>query len=285
MKTQSIILIATMLVCQNFWLKAQKPIPFELTKSGHIKLEASVDGVKGKFIFDTGAGVHVVSRRYFELLNATISDSMHFTSFRHNGEPISMMLYQVDVIQIGDFKKSGPWIGVHTDFDSSDFDGLISLKLFEDQPFQVDIKRKQLFIADLPEGGSEIPLRLNSNRGVCLDAFIPAVFDQKHRVWVEFDTGSGFSPILAHSRFMRSSGIDSLTMEVKQRQNKRGEPDLVVFDRSKKIHFGVSGTEAGGFPTFIFKQSLIYDGLVSHAIFGNNSWGMDIPQARMILYK
>jgi len=40
-------------------------IPFELLPSGHILVKAKIDSVEGSFIFDTGAGITVFTKKFF----------------------------------------------------------------------------------------------------------------------------------------------------------------------------------------------------------------------------
>jgi hypothetical protein len=180
-------------------------------------------------------------------------------------------------------------VGVYAGFDNQGFDGLISLKLIENQPLTVDIKNKQLIIESASslaaKKGTEIPLLLHADRNRTLDIFMKVQIGKKYPAWVEFDTGAGYSPLLLHSRFIKYANLDTARMEIRQAGTGFGKTEKIYFDKSKQLHMHVTELNDGGYPNIVFKPTLIYDGLTSHVIFGDRSWTIDLPNQRLIVYQ
>lgn len=268
---------------------AQTIIPVEVTKRGHIMVRAKINGVEGNFIFDTGAGFHVVSKKFFNKIASQVKDSSFYTGFRHTGERLSGMSYLMSTVELGPLKQTDPWIGVYPGFDNMGFDGLISCKLVEHQAVTFDLKNQQLIVeANKPSPKPEakvIPLLLHEDREMLLDIFIAIQVDKKYTAIVEFDTGSGYNPVLLHSRFMQYAGIDTTTLEIRNSPTGFGTIEKNYFDKTKKVHTHIPHVTEGGYPNIIYKPALIYDGLTSHLIMEDNRWTLDIPNKKIYVFK
>lgn len=269
-------------------LSAQTVIPVNVGRNGHILVKAKIGGVEGNFIFDTAAGLHVVSGKFYQKIKNLVQDSSYFTAFRHTGERLDGPIYLVDKVSLGPVIQHNAWVGVYAGFDDQGFDGLISCKLIEHQPLTVDIKNKQL-IVETPGGlssgkGNILPVLLHSDRNRTLDLFIKVKVGHKYDAVMEFDTGAGYSPLLLHSRYMKYAALDTTQMEVRQSGTGFGKTEKTYFDKTKKLHLFVPEINDGGYPNIVFKPSLIYDGLTSHLIFGDRVWTLDIPNERIVVY-
>lgn len=268
---------------------AQSVVPIEIAKSGHIFVKATVNGVEGNFIFDTAGGTHVVSKKFYQKIKSAQIDSSYFAAFRHTGERLDGPIYQFREIKVGSVSQSNAWIGVYAGFDNQGFDGLISLKLIEQQPVTIDIKNKQMIIESAKslssKKGIEIPVILHADRNRSLDIFMKVQIGNQYPAWVEFDTGAGYSPLLLHSRYITYSNLDTTKMEIRQAGTGFGKTEKIYFDKSKQLNLYVTELNDGGYPNIVFKPSLIYDGLTSHVIFGDRSWTIDLPNQRLIVYQ
>ena len=78
-------------------LKAQ--IPFETNESGHIIIKAKINGVEGKFIFDTGAGLNAVFTQFSHKLENKKTNNF-FVAHRATGEELSVDLYNANSMEI-----------------------------------------------------------------------------------------------------------------------------------------------------------------------------------------
>src|SRR5690606_22184391 len=95
---RSLLLLAfycTCLCLAAFGQSAKTAIPFQLLESGHILVKAKVDGVEGNFLFDTGAGLTVLTKTFFDKLPHSEKKDGGFTAFRATGERLDANLYTV----------------------------------------------------------------------------------------------------------------------------------------------------------------------------------------------
>jgi hypothetical protein len=283
----SLIFLLGGLYCAS--VMAQTSIPITVSKNGHILVTAKVNDVEGNFIFDTGAGLHVISNRFYQKVRHLVLDSGYFTAFRHTGERLDGMMYRFKEVSLSPLSHSNPWVGVYAGFDEMGFDGLISSKLIEDDIVTVDVRNKQIIVESRAsierKIEAAIPLFIHDDRGVSLDVFIETRIDSTHRALMEFDTGAGYSPLYIHARYMGYTGTDTTKLEIRQSGTGFGNTERTYFDRTKKIHISVPNTSEGGYPNIVFKPSLIYDGLTSYIIFGDKPWTLDIPRRQLYLVR
>lgn len=284
-----IIFLALSLFVSVLVLKAQTAIPVSISKNGHILVKAKINNVEGSFILDTGAGLHVMSNRFYQKVKHQVLDSGRFTAFRHTGERLDLKTYQFEQVSLNPMSQSNAWVGVYPGFDEMGFDGLISCKLFENDLLTIDVKNSQLIVESrqsLPKKIQHtLPLILHDNRGLALDIFIEMVVDSTHRAVMEFDTGAGYSPVNLHSRYIALANADTTAMEIRMSQTGFGTTVKTYFDKTKKVHTQVQGATEGGYPNIMFKPSLIYDGAISHVIFGDTPWTLDIANRKLYLLK
>lgn len=285
---KAFLLILALFYCASR-ASAQTSIPITIGKNGHILVKAKINGVEGNFILDTGAGLHVVSNRFYQKVRHHVLDSGHFTAFRHTGERLDGAIYKFDEVSLAPLSHINAWVGVYAGFDEMGFDGLISCKLVEDDILTVDVNNKQLIVETAETVKSKIkttiPLLIHADRDRLLDVFIETRIDSTYSALMEFDTGAGYSPILVHGRYMAYTGTDTTSLQMRQTGTGFGKTEKTFFDATKKVHIGVPGTSEGGYPNIIFKPSLIYDGLTSHIIFADKTWTLDIANRKLYLLK
>lgn len=270
-----------------FWSIAQTTIPLTIGKNGHLLVNARIGGVEGNFILDTGAGLHVVSNRFYQKIRQHVLDSNHFTAFRHTGERLDGMAYRFGEVSLPPLFDKDAWVGVYAGFDEMGFDGLISCKLIEDDIVTFDVRARQL-IVETPSSirskvRRKIPILIHADRGKVLDVFIETRIDSTFTAIMEFDTGAGYSPLFLHARYMAYTGTDTTELEIREHGTGFGTREKTYFDRTKRVHLAVPGTTEGGYPNIVFKPSLIYDGLTSHIIFGDKPWTLDIANRTLYL--
>jgi hypothetical protein len=284
---KTVLSILTFCLILNTPSPGQKTIPIEISKNGHIMVKASINGVEGNFIFDTGAGLHVISGKFFQKISSQKRDSSYFTGFRHTGERLDGPMYLFEEVSLGSLTQANPWVGVYPGFDAMGFDGLISCKLIEDDIITVDPKGRQIIVESkesiVNRKKKEIPLLIHEDRDRLLDFFINVRINDTFDAIMEFDTGAGYSPLLLHSRYMHYAGLDTTAMEIRSAGTGFGTMEKIYFDKTKKVYIHVPGTDAGGKPNVIFKPSLIYDGLTSYIIFGDSPWTLDLASRRMYI--
>ena len=143
-KTFHIRVFVFFIVLSSYHIHAQNSeIPFKSVYNGLILVQAVVeDSITGNFILDTGSGIHVFSKKFSDRIK--MKNAGFFTAFRHNGERISLDIYTISNIAIGEAVERNPYVGILDALDNLGLDGIISLKLFEKQPFTINFINKTI---------------------------------------------------------------------------------------------------------------------------------------------
>jgi len=265
----------------------QKVIPLQITDNGFIFVKTTLnDNITGNFLLDTGAGMHVLSGKYFEKVKSSAKSAGYFTGFRHNGERLDTEIYTIPSVAIDGYEQENPYIGYYPPLDEYGMDGIISLKMFENQPFTIDFKNKQLILESpeslkkLAENAGIIPFTVQQYRDKALDIFIKVCVNGVP-VEAEFDTGSGYNALMINPFFMEKMNIKKEECR-EQIQNK---------EQNLKDYFaqipagGVCSvpTVAGKDVTIMFREGLIYEALIGSGWFKDKALTIDIPNQRMLV--
>lgn len=164
-----LILISTLTYSQQK-INEQINIPFTMTPDGHIIISAKVNGIKGKFVFDTGAGMNLLTKEFADKIE-DLEKTHHFTTgHRATGEEIQSDIWYSKILEIGDFKIKNEIFAVYDlEFPLA---GLISLTPFIDRPITIDFKNKILSIEfnkslnkRIAQADFEIPIRITNGSG------------------------------------------------------------------------------------------------------------------------
>lgn len=114
-------------------------VPFTLTENGHIVINAQVNGIEGKFIFDTGSGMNLLTKKFANKIK-DLKKTDHFTTgHRATGEEIKSDIWNSNLLKIACFQASKEIFAVY-DFPFP-LDGLISLTPFKDRAIGVDFEK------------------------------------------------------------------------------------------------------------------------------------------------
>ncbi|WP_315822815.1 retropepsin-like aspartic protease [Paraflavitalea speifideaquila] len=194
----------------------KKPIviPFTLTSEGHILVKATINGVEGDFIFDTGAGINMVTQKFADKLGSLQKTDGFYVGHRATGEAISTDLWVIKDLQMGAFACTGQKTAVaKVDFP---LDGLISLMPFINSPITIDYSNKRLTIESnsslqqlLPQS-KIIPLQISYERETVVEIFTYVRLNNQITAQISLDCGAGFNVFRFNSRYMAPLGIDSL---------------------------------------------------------------------------
>lgn len=212
-QSKSFIVIALLLLIATA-SRAQSSIPFELTPQGHIMLKAKVNGVDGNFIFDTGAGLTLITKAFSDKVGKLHKQDGSYTAFRATGEQLTAELYDAETLALGDFVERDPVLTVF-DVNLGPIDGLISLMSFREQPFTIDYVNKKIIfetdkqMAGVRKSGRHIPLQLEDSREQALTIF--AYFKVNDTLTLQFsiDSGAGNNVYRINSRHIPALGIDT----------------------------------------------------------------------------
>ncbi|WP_259065104.1 aspartyl protease family protein [Mucilaginibacter sp. X4EP1] len=270
-------------------VQGQTSVPFTLTNEGHILVTGTINGVTGKFIFDTGAGMTVISKQYADKINDLQKQDAGFTGLRETGEKLSVDLYKGKTLSLGSFTENNPIMGV-LDVDLGPCDGLVSIKSFGNQPFTIDFQQQKITfetpktIARIEKTGRIIPLQLEILRDKTVDIF--AYFKVNNKLTLQFiiDSGAGKNVFLVDTKYINLLGIDTLNAK------KRYKPS--EFDPKTKVTIYMAPLQSIAFKSqpginiqnvkAAFIPGLIYDGKVSLSWIGEKI-AFDLKKQEMIV--
>ncbi len=247
----------------------QTEIPFTLTSDGHIIILAKVNGVAGKFVFDTGAGMNLLTQDFADSIE-DLEETNHFiTGHRATGEEIQSDIWRSKSIAIGSFEVKDAICAVY-DFDFP-LDGLISLTSFLDRAVTIDFENKILSIESEKTLGAikaksefVMPLQIFNDRGIDVGISTHVKLNGKLALNVKLDSGAGSGVYRFSSRYMDDLGIDSTKIDSEYR------PSFFKPDKGNTYYFtSLSQMSDAGKNVLVknfkatFIDGLIYEGIMS----------------------
>ncbi|MCC4229847.1 retropepsin-like aspartic protease [Zunongwangia profunda] len=269
------------------YTKEKIEIPFKLSPNGHIMIKASVNGIPGNFVFDTGAGMNLLTKDFADKIDNLEKTTHFYTGHRATGEAITSDLYQSEVLKIADFSIEDEQFAVY-DIDFP-LDGLISLTPLQQKTFTVNFEENKLVIESEESLRRrkenikfEMPLEINNDRNVKVSVGTIVQLDSLE-LHVGLDSGAGFDVYRFNSRFMEALGIDSTQVESKYIPSsfKPEQGNQYYFaEVSRLSDLKVNAEQIDFRATFI-------DGLIYEGIMGINWIGeiitFDIPAKRILV--
>lgn len=270
MKTFLLISLILLLNLSSF--SQTTSIPFELMGSGHVLVKAKVEGVEGRFIFDTGAGITMFTKTFFNKLKTTSVEDGSYTGFRATGERLDINLYHVKDFEFGSFKKAKEEVS-WLDINLGGIDGIISLKLLENQPFSIDFKKKVIILeskqslAATKKIAKLLPIQLAQSREKALTIFAYFKVNDSLTLQLSMDSGAGKEVYRLNSRYLKSLNVDindSLKVTKKEKRSEINEAfvSTIYSTRLAKLAAANNPTiNTLNFPAQ-FVDGLIYDGII-----------------------
>ena len=280
------LLFSTVFYAQHY-TKEKIEIPFKLSPNGHIMIKASVNGVPGNFVFDTGAGMNLLTKDFADKIGNLEKTTHFYTGHRATGEAITSDLYQSEVLKIANFSIEDEQFAVY-DIDFP-LDGLISLTPLQQKAFTVNFEENKLVIESEESLRRrkenikfEMPLEINNDRNVKVSVGTIVQLDSLE-LHVGLDSGAGFDVYRFNSRYMEDLGIDSTQVESKYIPSsfKPEQGNQYYFaEVSRLSDLKVNAEQIGFRATFI-------DGLIYEGIMGINWIGeiitFDMPAKRILV--
>lgn len=222
MKTFSISILI-LIQCTLFTFSAYSqddPIrfPFVLTEDGHTMIKATVNGVEGTFIFDTGAGLNMLTKNFADSVRDLEKTDGFYTGHRATGEEVQVDIWKADHFAIDQYSLKDEFFSVY-DIDFP-LDGLVSLTVFKDVPVTIDYKNEELVVESeqsmekrIEQAETILPIQLSVDRGKTLGISTYIHLDNKLKLQVKLDSGAGFDVYRFNARYMEPLGIDSSKVE------------------------------------------------------------------------
>lgn len=263
-------------------------IPFNLLESGHILIKAKVNNIEGNFIFDTGAGLNLLTKKFADKVeNLKKTDGFH-TGHRATGEAIVSDLWDSESLEIGSFtSKAQKFTTIDMDFP---VDGLISLLPFKEIPITIDYKNKVLVLEtdkslkELAKTGTSLPIEISEDFGKTLEIATQIKVNDKLTLQMNLDSGAGFNIFRFSSRYMEKLGVDSSKVEKKYKASdfKPTEGNNYYFTKLEKINAASSDKIKATDFNATFIEGLIYEAIGSINWLGNKIT-IDIQKKNMII--
>lgn len=287
---KNIFLCLTLLTCFSIKAKSQE-YPISITPQGYIFIQVHLnDSIPFNFMLDTGAGIDILSQKAFDRIAASTKEVGLMTGFRHDGDRLDGLVYEIPSLSIGGTKRNNVKAAIYPPLDNYGIDGLISLKFFEDRPITINFKTQKLSLPSeketerLSNSHTTIPLQLKTERDIILDIFIPIVINDEIEMHAEFDTGSGFQALILNPYYIEKLRLNKSQME-------SGSYKTPVSAQQTTDHFApvkVSLGEANNIQllnkTATFRENLIYEALIGSEIFKDKAITIDIPHKRLIIH-
>ncbi|WP_274474103.1 retropepsin-like aspartic protease family protein [Mangrovimonas aestuarii] len=144
---------------QEFLLeKGYTKIKLRLSKTNHFEIKASINGVKGLFILDTGASSSCVGLDTVDLFKLKVKDS-HIKAAGAGAIDMDTQISKKNKVRIGKWKKDNVALIlfnlIHvntalTNHDSKPVDGIIGADILKKGKAVIDYEKRYLYLK-LPE--------------------------------------------------------------------------------------------------------------------------------------
>lgn len=263
-------------------------IPFTLLESGHILVKAKINNLEGNFIFDTGAGLNLMTKQFADKIENLKKTDGFYTGHRATGEQIIADLWDTENFEIGTLKVN------HEKFTIIDLDfpvdGLISLLPFRHIPITIDYKNKILTLEtdkslqQLIKTGASIPIQISDDLEKTLGIATYVRLNDKLTVQMNLDSGAGFNIFRFNSRYMKPLAIDSSQVKTKYQKSdfKPTEGNTYYFTTLSKINTQTNDKIKATDFNATFIDGLIYEAIGSINWLGNKIT-IDIQKKNMII--
>lgn len=258
-----LLLSALLLLLGGAGIKAQPThaIPFTLLESGHIIVQATFNGVKGNFIFDTGGGHNLLFDNFAKKLDRAETANF-FTAHRATGEALTVPIYHIDTLSIGGLTFQNQ---LYSTFDLSleGIDGLISLQPFEHTPVTIDFENQVISFDELTEAEKRhyIDIQIADYAGKALDIFTNVRLNNQVTVQVLLDSGAGNNSFWFNARLMDTLNLDESTFATSTKLSEFDPAKSNVFYRGELLALQTeNGYRKHENLKAVFVEGMIYEG-------------------------
>jgi hypothetical protein len=272
----------------------QNKVPLTIEQNRFLILEAIVnENVKCTFVLDTGAGLEVVSRRFFDRIKDTALPVGIASGFQSIGTRVELELYRIPSMQIGEITRKNVMIAPYSGLDGFEpIDGLVSLKFFDKHPFTLDFVSRHIVLESeeslksIQESAETIPLLEQRDRDVSLSVYVPLVLNEQVKIQAEFDTGTGVETMV-NPYYLSALGIDVESPDVQTTEfiNPDGKSQEMVQASITSIALAHSQLVKVTDVQVTFLNNFIYEGLVGWQLFRHFLVTIDLPNLRLLIRK
>jgi hypothetical protein len=216
--------------------------PFQYAGRYLIKVPVTVnDSVSTFFIFDTGIGVNLLSKKLADAFGLKMTD--RHTGHRMSGQEITIPMSTLNSMTFAGQRQMRVPVGIWEmkgflprDADCHDVEGFLSLGFFRHQAFTMDYKTGR-FTIENEEGmmarrssGNVIPITIDED-GPAITIFMPLQLPDGTTIKVEIDLGGNI--LTLNEKFMSQLGVDkgSTAVRVEKMNDETGHPYIRYFTK------------------------------------------------------
>ena len=289
------------LAAMNFsTASADEPsVPFQRVAGHCLAVPVRVGSNETRFLFDTGAGVNIISQKIADRMNLK-PDGNHGGK-RMSGQPVHFKATHLPSLTFGNQSLDHTPAAIVDlekmfagEADLKNIEGIISLNFFRNIPFTIDYQRNCIILESKDtlqqriNTGFLVPIHVTTKGRIESDAFLPVSFSNGLKAIVEIDTGSG-SLILNKAKYMERFGlsesasalkcVDGLDETGHKYQRYFGTlPANLSLGRKESTSYRVQQ------PKVQF-QNIIYDGLIGDDCLSQFVVSCDLQHKRVIFNK
>ena len=179
----------TIIIIILFSSKLVAQIPFEIGKGGHIIFKAKINGIEGKFIFDTGAGINAIFKKFSQKIKNEKTNNF-FVGHRATGEELNVDLYNAKSFEINNKNFQNQKYAI-VDLVYGDIDGIISLQPFREIPVSIDYINKKILFNRPSKNEKSIDIQLADYAGNAIDIFTYVELNDILKIQILLDSGAG----------------------------------------------------------------------------------------------
>lgn len=208
--------------------KMSGQIPFKLNNAGHIIIKAEINGVEGKFIFDTGAGLNILFKKFSDKIKHDETVNF-FVGHRATGEALNLDLYNARNLKI-DTKEFDQQQYAIIDLEYEDIDGLISLQPFRDTTVTINYIKKEILFNKSTHNEKYIDIKVMDYAGKAIDIFTDIKLNNIVKIQILLDSGAGQESFWFSSKLLEPLKLD--------KENFKSVPVTSDFDQQNNYYFG-----------------------------------------------
>jgi len=269
---------------------SQDTLSMDIVGDRFLIVDAAVnDSIEARFLFDTGGGLEVVSNRLFRRLDGTAEAVGVITGFRSTGQRVDLELYRIPSMTVGTLRKQNLTIAPFPELDGyEDFDGILSLKFFENQAVTLDFSARKIILESvsslkvIKETAEVISIYEKTNSNVELGIMIPLIVNDNLKILAEFDTGTGIEYMM-NPYYLKTIVADTSAIPRNDWTGSDGVVQRMYLPTVSSMRLENSKLVSGHNLQVTCLENFIYQGCVGWQLFKDRLVTVDCPGKQMLI--
>lgn len=273
---------------------SQNTAPFSYAGRHLIKIPVTLNkSSQTFFIFDTGIGVNLLSKKLCDQFGCKITNS--YKGKRMSGQELTVPMstlssltfagQKIDNLPVGIWEMNG---FLPKDDASHDVEGFLSLGFFKNIAFTMDYKKSE-FNIETTEGlnarlksGHVIPIEIHQD-GPAITIFMPLRLPNDTNIKVEIDLGGDI--LALNEKYMNLLNVDRKSKDfiIEKRTDETNHPYIRYFSKIAGPIAPAAVPELKQADLKVMFQKIIYDGLIGNDFMKRFTVTYDLANSRIIL--